>query len=115
MEIRSAKVNGERKGSAVMGFLIGLLAGAAAMLLYAPKSGDLTREELRLRSDELRRRADELERVARDLAGQAQVKGRDLAGQAHVKGRELADEAKRQWEGASKRSGTGEGGPNTRA
>ena len=87
-----------------MGFLIGLLAGAAAMLLYAPKSGDLTREELRLRSDELRRRADELERVARDLAGQAQVKGR-----------ELADEAKRQWEGAGKRSGTGEGGPSTRS
>ena len=86
-----------------MGFLIGLVAGAIAMFLYAPKAGDLTREELRLRSDELRRRADELERVARDLAGQAQVKGR-----------ELADEAKRQWEGAGKRSGGGEGGTSTR-
>lgn len=87
-----------------MGFLIGLLTGAVAMLLYAPKAGDLTREELRLRSEELRRRADELERVARDLAGQAQVKGR-----------ELADEAKRQWEGAGKRPGTGDSGPSTRS
>ena len=86
-----------------MGFLIGFLTGAVAMLLYAPKAGDLTREELRLRSEELRRRADELERVARDLAGQAQVKGR-----------ELADEAKKQWESVGKRPGGGEGGHNTR-
>ena len=86
-----------------MGFLIGLVAGAVAMLLYAPKAGGLTREELRLRSEELRRRADELERVARDLAGQAQVKGR-----------ELADEAKRQWEATGKRSGPGEGGTSSR-
>jgi len=86
-----------------MGFLIGLLTGAIAMLLYAPKSGDLTREELRLRSEELRRRADELERVGRDLATQAQVKGR-----------ELADEAKRQWEGVGKRPGGGGTDPSTR-
>jgi gas vesicle protein len=87
-----------------MGFLIGILTGAVVALLYAPKPGDLTRIELRERTEELMRRADELERVARDLAGQAQVKGR-----------ELADEAKRQWEGAGKRPGTGEGGPSTRA
>jgi gas vesicle protein len=86
-----------------MGFLIGLLTGAIAMLLYAPKSGDLTREELRLRSEELRRRADELERVGRDLASQAQVKGR-----------ELADEAKRQWEGVGKRPGSGGTDPSAR-
>lgn len=81
-----------------MGFLIGLLTGAVIALLYAPKSGDITREELRLRSDELRRRADELQKVATELSQQAQVKGR-----------ELADEAKKQWEryGAAQR---GEGG-----
>lgn len=80
-----------------MGFFIGLLTGAVLALLYAPKPGDITREELRLRTDELRRRGDELQRIAQDLSGQAQVKGR-----------ELADEAKRQWE----RSQTGRsGGP----
>ena len=81
-----------------MGFFIGLLTGAVVALLYAPKTGDITREELRQRSEELKRRADELQRIAQDLSVQAQTKGR-----------ELADEAKRQWERAGQRSG-GEGG-----
>ncbi len=68
-----------------MGFLIGLLTGAVVALLYAPKPGDMTREELRARTEELKHRADELQRIAQELSSQAQVKGR-----------ELADEAKRQ-------------------
>jgi gas vesicle protein len=90
-----------------MGFIIGLLTGAVVALLYAPKPGDMTREELRVRSDELKRRADELQKIANDLSQQAQVKGR-----------ELVDEAKKQWErsGVGQRSGdsagrAGEGGP----
>lgn len=81
-----------------MGFLIGLLTGAVAVLLYAPKPGDVTREELKARADELQRRADELQRVAQDLTAQAKVKGR-----------ELADEAKRQWETVGKKPGGGAG------
>jgi len=80
-----------------MGFFMGLLTGAVIALLYAPKTGDITREELRQRSEELRRRADELQRVAQDLSAQAQVKGK-----------ELADEAKRQWSRTGK--GANEGG-----
>jgi len=94
-----------------MGFLIGLLAGAVVALLYAPKTGDLTREELRVRSEELKRRADELQKIANDLSQQAQVKGR-----------ELVDEAKRQWDrsGVGQRAsetGTrgGEGGPSAKS
>jgi len=80
-----------------MGFLLGLLIGAIAGLLYAPKAGDLTREELRQRSDELKRRADELQRVATQLAEEAQVKGK-----------ELLDDARRQWErGGAATGGTG--------
>lgn len=82
-----------------MGFFFGLLTGAVIALLYAPKPGDITREELRQRSEELKRRADELQRVAQDLSAQAQVKGR-----------ELADEAKRQWEKASQRGESGTNG-----
>ena len=81
-----------------MGFLIGLLTGAVVALLYAPKPGDITREELRVRSEELKRRADELQRVAQDLSAQALVKGR-----------ELADEAKRQWERVGQRPTGGDG------
>ncbi len=90
-----------------MGFLIGLLTGAVIALLYAPRTGDVTREELRARSEGFKRRADELQKIANDLSQQAQVKGR-----------ELVDEAKRQWDrsGVSQRSGesasrSGEGGP----
>lgn len=79
---------------ATMGFLIGLLTGAVVALLYAPKPGDITREDLRARSDELKRRADELQRIAQELSSSAQIKGR-----------ELADEAKRQWERAGRTSG----------
>ena len=82
-----------------MGFFMGLLTGAVMALLYAPKSGDITREELRQRTDELRRRADELQQIAQDLSAQAQVKGR-----------ELADEAKRQWQRSGKNPGGSEGG-----
>jgi|GEM_PF-3570300 len=85
---------------ATMGFLIGLLTGAVAVLLYAPKPGDVTREELKVRGEELQRRADELQRVAQDLTSQAKVKGR-----------ELADEAKKQWETVGKRPG-GTSGPS---
>ena len=93
-----------------MGFLIGLLTGAVVALLYAPKTGDLTREELRVRSEELKRRADELQKIANDLSQQAQVKGR-----------ELVDEAKRQWDrsGVGQRSESsarsGEGGPSAKS
>ena len=83
-----------------MGFLIGLLTGAVAVLLYAPKPGDVTRDELKLRGEELQRRADELQRVAQDLTSQAKVKGR-----------ELAEEAKRQWETVGKKPG-GTSGPS---
>ena len=94
-----------------MGFLFGLLTGAVIALLYAPKTGDITREELRVRTDELKRRADELQKIANDLSQQAQVKGR-----------ELVDEAKRQWErsGVGQRSGesvgrSSEGGPTAKS
>jgi gas vesicle protein len=78
-----------------MGFIIGLLTGAVVALLYAPKTGDVTREELRVRSDDLKRRGDELQKIANDLSQQAQVKGRELVG-----------EAKRQWD----KSGVGQTG-----
>jgi gas vesicle protein len=87
-----------------MGFFIGLLTGAVVALLYAPRPGEITREELRVRSEELKRRADELQKVAQDLSAQAQVKGR-----------ELADEAKRQWESVAKRPGGTGGAPDTRS
>ena len=89
-----------------MGFLLGLLTGAVVALLYAPKTGDLTREELRQRTDELKRRADDLQRIAQKMAEDAQVKGR-----------ELVDEAKRQWDAGARATSprSGEGGSTTKS
>ena len=89
-----------------MGFILGLLTGAVVALLYAPKTGDITREELRQRTDELNRRADDLQRIAQKLAEDAQVKGR-----------ELVDEAKRQWDAGARGapSRNAEGGSATKS
>lgn len=85
-----------------MGFIVGVLVGAALALLYAPRSGDLTREELRQRSDELRRRADELQRIGQKIAEDAQAKGR-----------ELITEARHEWDRTTGDAGTGGGGRPT--
>ena len=78
-----------------MGFVLGLLLGAIGALLYAPKPGDHTREELQLRADELKKRADDLQRIAQKIADDVSVKGR-----------EILEDAKKQWDSA----GTGRGG-----
>ena len=88
-----------------MGFVFGLMLGAIAALLYAPKPGDNTREELQLRADELKKRADDLQRIAQKIADDVSVKGR-----------ELIDDAKRQWDSAgSGRSGGTTGGPASKS
>ena len=88
-----------------MGFVLGLLLGAIGALLYAPKPGDNTREELRLRADELKKRADDLQRIAQKIADDASVKGR-----------EIIEDAKRQWDSAgSGRSGGTTGGPASKS
>lgn len=90
-----------------MGFVLGLLLGAIGALLYAPKAGDATREEWRMRADELKKRADDLQRIAQKMADDVQVKGR-----------EVIDDARKQWEtggrpagGSAKGSGAKPTGP----
>ena len=55
----------EKSGGGVGGFLLGLLIGAGAALLFAPQSGEETREQLRERGrklrDDARARAEDLQ------------------------------------------------------
>ena len=89
-----------------MGFVLGLLLGAVGALLYAPKAGDSTREEWRVRADELKRRADDLQKIAQKMADDVSVKGR-----------EVIEDAKRQWEstGGGRTGGTGGGGTGSKS
>lgn len=50
----------DSSGGFLLGFVLGALSGAAVALLYAPKSGDEMREELKEKSYELKDRAQEM-------------------------------------------------------
>lgn len=76
------------------GFLVGVLVGAAAALLFAPQAGEETRTLIRDKGIELRERADDLSGEARKRAEelQGQVKGK--AGELQTKVQEAVDEGK---------------------
>jgi len=79
-------------------FLAGLGVGALIGILYAPKSGRATREDLaqgaREGSEYLRARG----RQAADQMGQYVDKGRDQVNQYVGRGREIVDRGRAQWE-----------------
>jgi gas vesicle protein len=58
------------------GFLLGAVAGTALALLFAPQSGEQTRQTLRDQSIELKGRAEELSMKAREQAEEASARGR---------------------------------------
>jgi gas vesicle protein len=73
-------------------FLCGLGVGAALGILYAPRSGEETREDLRIRANEgrdyVRRRAGEGGEFVRERAGE----GREFVKQRAAEGRDYARE-----------------------
>ena len=68
-------------GSGFGWFLAGLGIGAAIGMLYAPKSGEETRQELRRRADEGREYVVKSAREAREQANQWVDKGKDFVDQ----------------------------------
>ena len=71
----------ERDGSGFLWFLAGLGIGAAVGILYAPKSGDEVRQQLRAAAEDLPDKAKERARQAREQAGSWAEKGRDYLNQ----------------------------------
>ncbi len=86
------------KGQGVAWFLAGLGVGALIGVLYAPKSGRETREDLaqgaREGSEYLRARG----RQAAEQVGQIVDKGKDQVNQYVGRGREVVDRGRAQWE-----------------
>jgi len=71
----------DRDGTSFLWFLAGLGIGAIAGVLYAPRSGEETREALRSRAEEGRDFVRERARQARQQASELAERGRDLLNQ----------------------------------
>jgi gas vesicle protein len=71
----------DRDGSGFLWFLAGLGIGAAVGVLYAPKSGDELRQQIREVAEDGRNSVKERARQAREQAGSWADKGRDYLNQ----------------------------------
>jgi len=82
--------NGVGAGSVMLAFLLGAVAGAAVALLYAPASGDETRERLGAKAREGRERAAEAAARGREVMN----RGRQSVATAIERGREAYEQAR---------------------
>ena len=71
----------DRDGNSFLWFLAGLGVGAVVGVLYAPRSGDETREVLRSRAQEGSERVRQQARRAREQANEWMDRGRDVINQ----------------------------------
>jgi len=71
----------ERDGSSFLWFLAGLGVGAVVGVLYAPRSGDETRDVIRTKAQEGAERARHHARRAREQANDWMDRGRDVISQ----------------------------------
>jgi gas vesicle protein len=90
----------DREGNSFVWFLAGLGLGAVVGVLYAPRSGNETREALRARAEEGRDYMRNRARGARDQASEWVDRGRDVVNQqkdqfraAYEAGRQAYQEA----------------------
>ncbi len=73
-----AKEQESSAGSVLLAFIAGAAVGAAVALLFAPASGEETREYLGQRAREGRDRASEVARQGREMASEAARQGREM-------------------------------------
>jgi gas vesicle protein len=85
-----AQDDGAGAGSVVLAFLMGAIAGAAVALLYAPATGEETREFLGEKAREGRERAAK----AAERGRQAVKEGRENLSSAIDRGREAFQQAR---------------------
>ncbi len=71
----------DRDGGGFLWFLAGLGVGAVVGVLYAPRSGDETRDVIRSKAQEGAERARHHARRAREQANDWMDRGRDVVGQ----------------------------------
>jgi gas vesicle protein len=82
--------DGAGAGAVVLAFLVGAVAGAAAALLYAPATGDETREMLAQKAREARERAATLAEKSKQVIDE----GRETLTTAIERGKEAFQQAR---------------------
>ena len=85
-----ARDEGAGAGSILLAFILGAVSGAALALLYAPQTGQETRDYLGEKADEARRRAAEAATKGREVINQ----GRETINTAIERGREAYQQAR---------------------
>jgi len=85
-----ARDEGGGAGTVLLAFLLGAVSGAAVALLYAPASGEETREYLGQKAREGRQRAGEVAERGRQAVNQ----GRETLAHAIERGREAYQQAR---------------------
>ena len=85
-----ARDDGAGAGSILLAFILGAVSCAAIALLYAPQSGQQTRDYLGERAEEARRRAAEAAAKGREVLNQ----GRETLNTAIERGREAYQQAR---------------------
>ena len=88
----------ETKAYGLAGFIAGLGVGALVGILYAPKSGRETREDLVSGAREGKEYLRERSRQAAEQVGTLVEKGKEHAGEYVERGREVVDRGRAQWE-----------------
>jgi gas vesicle protein len=91
-----ANTEGTGAGGLLVAFIAGAMAGAAVALLFAPASGEETRDYLGQRAREGRERAAEAARQGRELLNRQ----RENLATALERGREAFDAAREKEQGA---------------
>ncbi len=97
----------DNEGSGFLWFLAGLGIGAAVGILYAPKTGDETRQKIRDAAEQGRDVVKDRARQAREQAGSWVDRGRDYIAQQKEQIRSAVDAGKQAYhEATAEETGT---------
>ena len=88
--------NAKNIGGFLAGLLVGGLAGAGAMLLLAPQSGEKTRAQIQQKSIELR---DQTAKTVEGAVAQARGKARQITDDVHKQAEELQQRGQNMLDG----------------
>lgn len=84
-----------RDVSSVFAFLLGIGAGVALGLLFAPQSGEETREDIKERLDNIKYKVDDLYQKGKDKTAELMEKGNEVLAKSRKKAGEVAETLKK--------------------